>query len=54
MTERQERLARERAEIERRVTAFKETQQRFQRDREEYYATTMENARATQWKDISR
>jgi chorismate mutase len=41
----QERLAKERKEIASRVANFKATQQKFQREREEYYATTMENAR---------
>ena len=37
MTEQEERLARERAEIAARVASFKETQQKFAREREEYY-----------------
>jgi hypothetical protein len=41
----QERLAKERKEIASRVANFKATQQKFQEEREEYYATTMENAR---------
>jgi hypothetical protein len=44
-----ERLDMERAEIRTRVATFKANQQRFQREREEYYATTMAKARATQW-----
>jgi len=44
MTEREERLARERAEIAARVARFKETQQKLQREREEYYATTLGSA----------
>jgi chorismate mutase len=44
MTELQDRLAQERAEIATRVASFKATQQRFQREREEYFSTTMENA----------
>jgi len=39
----------ERAEIRTRVATFKANQQRFQRKREEYYATTMAKARATPW-----
>jgi hypothetical protein len=39
----------ERAAIQRRVMNFKAHQDRFQREREEYYATTMAKARATQW-----
>jgi len=40
-----ERLDMDRAEIHKRVVAFRHHQQRFQRDREEYYATTMSKAR---------
>jgi hypothetical protein len=43
-----ERLDMERTEIRKRVATFKANQQRFQREREEYYATTMAKARATQ------
>jgi chorismate mutase len=45
MTESQDRLAREREEIAIRVANFKATQEKFQREREEYFATTLENAR---------
>lgn len=44
MTEREERLARERAEIAARIARFKETQQKFERERQEYYAKTLGNA----------
>lgn len=47
MTEQEERLALEREQITARVANFKATQERFQREREQYYATTMETARAT-------
>jgi hypothetical protein len=40
-----ERLDMDRAEIHKRVVAFRHHQQRFQRDREEYYATTISKAR---------
>ena len=43
MTEQEERLARERAEIAARVARFRETQQKFERERQEYYATTLGN-----------
>jgi hypothetical protein len=50
MTEQQqERLAQERKEIRARVAKFKATQEKFQREREEYYATKMRTARATKW-----
>jgi chorismate mutase len=45
MTEQKDRLAREREEIAARVASFKATQEKFQREREEYYTTTLENAR---------
>ena len=45
MTEQNERLARTRAEIAARIARFKAMQEKFQREREQYYATTMENAR---------
>jgi hypothetical protein len=50
MTEKEERLARDRAEIAARVANFKETQRKFEREREEYYATTLGNA----WSGYSR
>jgi hypothetical protein len=43
-TEKEERLARDRAEIAARVAPFRETQQKFEREREEYYVTTLANA----------
>ena len=45
MTEQEERLAREREEIAARVASFKATQQKFEREREEYYETTLGKAR---------
>ena len=50
MTEKEERLERDRAEIAARVASFKETQQKFKREREEYYATTLGNA----WSGFNR
>jgi hypothetical protein len=50
MTEQEERLARDRAEIAARVARFRETQRKFERDREEYYATTLGNA----WSGFTR
>jgi len=43
-----ERLDMERADIQKRVATFKANQQRFQKEREEYYTTTMAKARAPQ------
>jgi hypothetical protein len=48
MTESQDRLAREREEIATRVANFKATQEKFQREREEYFVTTLENARQSE------
>ena len=45
MTTLQERIAQERVEIATRVAKFKATQEKFEREREEYFATTLENAR---------
>jgi hypothetical protein len=46
MTEQQDRLAREREEIAARVASFKATQEKFEREREEYFVATLENARS--------
>lgn len=45
MTEKNDRLAREREEIAARVARFKATQEKFKREREEYFTTTLANAR---------
>ncbi|MCP3389699.1 hypothetical protein NLM27_13035 [Bradyrhizobium sp. CCGB12] len=45
MTEDEERKARERDEIATRVAAFRATQEKFKREREEYFVSTLENAR---------
>ena len=45
MTKQEDNLARERKEIAARVASFKATQEKFKREREEYYVTTLENAR---------
>ena len=45
MTELQDRLAREREEIATHVAKFKATQEKFKREREEYFVTTLKNAR---------
>jgi hypothetical protein len=44
MTEKEERLARDRAEIAARVASFRETQQKFKREREAYCETTLASA----------
>jgi hypothetical protein len=45
MTEENDRRAREREEIAARVASFKATQEKFKREREQYFFTTLENAR---------
>jgi hypothetical protein len=45
MTDRQDHAAREREEIVARLASFKATQEKFERAREEYFVTTLENAR---------
>jgi hypothetical protein len=45
----EERLALAREEIAMRVANFKATQERFQREREAYYASKMEATRAMRW-----
>lgn len=45
MTEDEERKARERDEIAARIAAFRATQEKFKREREEYFVSTLENAR---------
>ena len=50
MTDLEDRLAREREEIAARVASFRATQQKFERDRQEYYANTLGNV----WSGFSR
>jgi hypothetical protein len=45
MTEQQDRRDREREEIAARVASFKATQEKFKREREEYFFTTLQSAR---------
>ena len=45
MTEQQDNAALERELIAARVASFKATQEKFERDREEYFVTTLEAAR---------
>jgi len=45
MAEQQHTAASEREEIAARVASFKATQEKFKREREEYFVTTLENAR---------
>jgi hypothetical protein len=45
MTEPQDNAALEREEIVARLANFKATQDKFEREREEYFVTTLENAR---------
>ena len=50
MTEKDEQLVREREEIAARIASFKATQQKFEREREEYYANTL----GTAWHGFQR
>jgi hypothetical protein len=43
ITERQDRLAREREEIAARIARFKATQEKFQRERDEFFQRTWRN-----------
>jgi hypothetical protein len=45
MTEQEERNIREREEITARIAAFRATQEKFKREREEFFISTLENAR---------
>ena len=47
MTEQEKRLAKEREEIAARVASFRATQEKFEREREEYCARTLQAARIT-------
>jgi hypothetical protein len=47
MTEQQDRITREREEIAARVARFKATQEKFEREREEFFTTTLEKAKKT-------
>lgn len=44
MAKQQDRLAHVREEIAARIASFKATQEKFERAREEYFVTTLENA----------
>ncbi len=48
MAEEQNRRAREREEIAARVANFKATQEKFQREREEYFFATLDSARRSE------
>ena len=50
MNEQEDRLARAREEIAARVASFKATQEKFEREREEYYASTLGKA----WSGFNR
>ena len=45
MTEDEQRKASEREEIAASVAAFRATQEKFKREREEYFVSTLDNAR---------
>lgn len=47
MTDQHHNAAREREEIANRVASFKATQEKFEREREEYFVATLQNARGS-------
>ena len=47
-----DRISAARADMERRVAVFREKQAKFQRAREDYYETTIEKVRATDWNEF--
>jgi hypothetical protein len=42
----EDRMAQARADLQQRVSRFQETQARFQRERDDYYATTIERVKS--------
>lgn len=48
MTQDEQRKTREREEIAARVAAFRATQEKFKREREEYCVSTLDNARKSE------
>lgn len=48
----EDRISAARADMERRVADFRETQAKFQRERDDYYETTIEKVRATDWNEF--
>ena len=50
MSEKEDRLAHEREEIAARLASFRATQEKFEREREQYYAATLANA----WSGFTR
>ncbi|MDB5656402.1 MAG: hypothetical protein JWQ94_4015 [Tardiphaga sp.] len=48
----EDRISADRAAIERRVETFRETQAKFQRERDDYYDSTIEKVRATDWNEF--
>lgn len=48
MNRQDERRAQERQDIIARVANFRATQEKFEREREEFFATTMQNARTAE------
>jgi regulator of protease activity HflC (stomatin/prohibitin superfamily) len=52
MSMNEDRISAARADMERRVREFRDTQAKFQREREDYYETTIEKVRATDWNEF--
>lgn len=49
----QDRISADRAAMEQRVAQFRETQARFQRERDAYFDDTIEKVRATDWNEFA-
>jgi hypothetical protein len=48
----EERLAKARADLQRRVSEFQDMQARFQREREDYYESTIRRVRSVRWNEF--
>lgn len=49
----EERISADRKAMERRVAKFRETQAKFQRERDDFYETTIEKVRNTDWNEFT-
>lgn len=50
----EDRISADRAAMDRRVALFRETQAKFQREREDFYESTIEKVRATDWNEFTQ
>lgn len=49
----EDRILADRSALERRVAMFRETQAKFQRERDDYFDSTIEKVRATDWNEFA-